>query len=122
MFLSCTTLYKCFIHIITGFFMQIFVQKIIHIVIGFCHAHLCTNDYLIINLFLMNFFKTGIFSYLLAFRSDNQIRHSTMVPLFSMVIYYASLALFFRFHHLHDALQRMNSVVRLTHYNFYSNV
>ena len=44
-----------------------------------------------------------------------------MVSLFSMVSSYASLAIIFHFYHLHDVLQRVNSVVRLTRNNCYSN-
>ena len=45
-----------------------------------------------------------------------------MVSLISMVSSQASLPLMFSYQHMHDTLQCMNSAVRLTHYNCYSNV
>ena len=80
-FLSCTSLYKWLsklflwvfvmhifvrmtIHIILVwiFFMNIFVRTTIHILMGFRHAHLCTNEYYVPNFFPMRFCKTGILS------------------------------------------------------------
>ena len=41
--------------------MHIFVPRAIHILVGFRHDHLFTNEYFVPNLFSMRFCKTGIF-------------------------------------------------------------
>ena len=48
------------------FVMHNYVRMTMHIIIGLCHAHLCTNDYFIFNFFPMCLCKTGIFSCFLA--------------------------------------------------------
>ena len=45
MFLSCTTLYEWLSILFFVFVMHISVRMTMHIIFGFCHAHLCTNDY-----------------------------------------------------------------------------
>ena len=44
-FSSCTSLYEWLSILLWVFVMHISVRMTIHILIGFCHAHLCTNDY-----------------------------------------------------------------------------
>ena len=94
--------------------MHISVQMTIHIICCFHHTYLCTydypysyrftsctpctNDYFVPNFFPMHFCKTRI------------VRSQTY------------LSLMFRFHHMSNALHRVNSVVQLTHYNCYYNV
>ena len=45
MFLSCTTLYEWLSILFLVFVMHTSVRMTIHIFFGFCHAHLCTNNY-----------------------------------------------------------------------------
>ena len=78
--------------------MNIFLQMTIHILIGFRHVHFCTNDYFVPNIFPMCFCKMGILSS------------------------WAYLDLMFRFHHVRNALQRVNSLVHLMYYNCYYNL
>ena len=97
--------------------MHIFVWMTIHTLVSFCHAllctndypyyfcmgfrhaHLCTNDYFVPNIFPMRFCKMGIVSSLAYL--------ALMCP---------------RFHHARNALQRMNTLVHVRHYNCYYNV
>ena len=44
-FSSCTFLYEWLSILFYVFVMHISVKMTIHIILGFCHAHLCTNDY-----------------------------------------------------------------------------
>ena len=53
--------------------MHISVQMAIHIVIGFCHAHLCTNDYFIPNFFQCVSVKRIYFHVSLIFARINRL-------------------------------------------------
>ena len=74
----------CYIHVIIQFFlynsvqmntilslifvMHISISMTIHIIFGFRHEHLCTNNYFVTNFVPIRFWKTGIFLCFLAFR------------------------------------------------------
>ena len=96
--------------------MHIFVQMTIHILMGFRHAHLCTNDY--------------PYSFCMGFRHAHLCTNEYFVPNIlpmrfcktGTVSSQAYIALMFRFDYVHNALQRVNIVVHLTHYYCYYNV
>ena len=112
----------CYMHIILCFVVYNYVQMTFHISICFCHAQLYMNDRFIPNSFPIRFCKMGIFScFLASFAGINRWGRSPWCISSQWWVIRRLLSLIFRFHHLRDALQRVNSVVWLTGNNCYSN-
>ena len=66
-FWSCTSLYEWLSMLFLVFVMHISIRMTIH---WFFHAHLCTNDYFVTNLFPRRYCKTGIFLCFIASFAD----------------------------------------------------